>query len=59
MINMIVIQMNIIDLEKKKNLDSSNSKIRKISIDFLSKLYDEGSKPYSQKGSEIEFNQKI
>ena len=59
MINMIVIQMNIIDLEKKKNLDTSNSKIRKISIDFLSKLYDEGSKPYSQIGSEIEFNKKI
>ena len=46
-------------LGEKKNLDTSNSKIRKISIDFLSKLYDEGSKPYSQIGSEIEFNKKI
>ena len=46
-------------LGEKKNLDASNSKIRKISIDFLSKLYDEGSKPYSQIGSEIEFNKKI
>ncbi len=45
--------------EKKNNLDNSSTKIRKFSIDFLSKLYTEGSKPYSQIGSEIEFHKKI
>ena len=46
-------------LGEKKNLDTSITKMRKISIDFLSKLYNEGLKPYSQIGTEIEFNKKI